>query len=126
MKPAAWVLVIGVQLLTTVALSGKVVVFCHGVGYDTGNSPEALTFYGQLADVALAFLAVLLGMMFLTVLDSHVKTRQSPREEDADDETRVIVKTPKTGDHRVTANVVVTNNPRRIQNDSSEFELTLD
>lgn len=126
MKPAAWILVIGVQLLTTVALCGKVAVFCHGVGYDTGNSPEALTFYGQLADVALAFLAVLLGMMFLAVLDSHVKTRQSPREEDADDETRVIVKTPKTGDHKVTAKVVVTNNPRRIRDDSSEFELTLD
>lgn len=126
MKPTAWVLAVGVQLLASVAFAGKLVVFCHGVGYDTGNSPEALTFYGQLADVALAFLAMLLGMMFLAVLDSRVKTGQSPSEEVADDETRVVVKTPQSGDHKVTAKVVVTNNPRRTGNDSSEFELTLD
>jgi uncharacterized membrane protein len=125
MKPVAWVLVIGVQLLASVALAGKLAVFCHGLGYDTGNSPEAITFYGQLADVALALLAMLLGMMFLAVLNSHVKTRQSLKEEDAEDETRVVVKTPMTCDHKVAAKVVVTNNPRRIRDDSSEFELTI-
>lgn len=118
MKTPAVVLYLSVTLGAAVNLAVQLNTVAAQVGEDFSQWPSG----NAVASLAGSWTLCVLVMAFGVLLDERGREREG---EDADNETRVIVKTPRTGDHKVTAKVVVTNKPRRTDDDSSEFELTL-
>lgn len=119
MKTPALVLYLLVLFCVMPNLAVKLSTVTAQVGEDFSHWPSLSAVAGVAESWALCALAIAFGVL----LDNRGQVREG---ENSEDETRVVVKTPLSGDHKVTAKVVVTNNPRRANDDSSEFELPLD
>lgn len=119
MKAPAIVLYLSVILGATVNSAVHLNTFMTQVGEDFSHWPSG----SAVAALAGSWVLLVLAIAFGVLLDERGRERERG---DPDGETRVIVKTPQSGDHRVSAKVVVTNGPRQARDDSSEFELTLD
>lgn len=119
MKAPALILYLSVILGATVNSAVHLNTVMTQVGEDFSHWPSG----SAVAALAGSWVLLVLAMALGVLLDERGRKRERGAP---DDETRVIVKTPRAGDHRVTAKIVVTNNPRRTDDDSSDFELTLD
>lgn len=119
MKAPALAVYISVTVGAAVNLSVQLNSVAAQVGEDFSRWPSL----AAVAGLAESWVVCVLVMAFGVLLDERGRERE---REDPAEETRVVVKTPQSGDHKVSAKVVVTNYPRRANDDSSEFELTLD
>lgn len=119
MKAPALVLYLTVSACALVSFSVKLHTLTTQVGEEFSHWPSWAAVAGLAECWVLFVLVLVLGVM----LEQRGRERE---RDDPDDETRVTVRTPRAGDHKVSTKVVVTNDPRRVRDDSSEFELTLD
>lgn len=119
MKAPALTVYLSVSVCAAVNLAVQLNTVAAQVGEDFSHWPSG----NALAGLAGSWTLCVLVMAFGVLLDERGRERERGAP---DNETRVVVKTPQSGNHRVTTKVVVTNGHRRTRDDSSEFELTLD